>query len=150
MELIKLNDFLPHQAPFLLVDYVSAFHSDGIETIFGITKDCLFIDNGLMNESGLIENAAQNCSATISLLDNFKKHTDINRFEDVTGYISTIKTLNIYKLPKVGSTITTISKLLNYHQVLNDYILNLKVETFDEAKNILLSAEMTMFIKDKV
>lgn len=81
-------------------------------TTFHISKDCIFTNSNSLTESGLIENAAQACSAIVG-----QSYFAIDDLEGegnkLVGYISAIKKIEIIKLPKIGETISTKAQLLS-------------------------------------
>lgn len=83
-----------------------------VTTTFHISKDCIFINDNILTESGLIENAAQACSAIVG-----QSYFAIDDLEGegnkLVGYISAIKKVEIFKLPKIGETISTKAQLLS-------------------------------------
>lgn len=146
--LIDLTQYLPHREPFLLVDNITSLDKDGVITVFYISPDCIFVDEQHLNEFGLIENAAQNCSAMISQMDKFIDQTDVEHYSDMVGYISTIKKIAVHQLPKEDTVITTRSRLISSTNLGNSYLLNLSVATYNENKDLLFEAEMVLFIQD--
>ncbi|WP_226967946.1 ABC transporter permease [Zobellia roscoffensis] len=83
-----------------------------VETRFKIEDTCIFVKNGYLSETGLIENAAQTCAAIVgqSFFDDDDKDGSKNK---VIGYISAVKKVQITTLPKVGETIATKGNLIS-------------------------------------
>lgn len=146
--LIDLTQYLPHREPFLLVDKITSLDRDGVITVFYISPDCIFVNEQHLNEFGLIENAAQNCSAMISQMDKFIHQTEVERYSDMVGYISTIKKIAVHQLPEEDTVITTHSRLISATNLGNSYLLNLSVTTYNKNKELLFEAEMVLFIQD--
>lgn len=87
--------------------------SKSVETHFRISENCIFTDNkGLFSEAGLIENAAQACSA-ITGQDFFDEDDLKGLGNKVVGYISVIKKVEILLIPEVGNTLITKASLVS-------------------------------------
>ncbi|RZJ66821.1 MAG: ABC transporter permease [Flavobacterium sp.] len=146
---IDITRYLPHRTPFLMVDTIVRMDDEVVETVFEIKSDNLFIQpDGLFAEAGLIENAAQTCSAIVAkgyyVDENLEDKPDTN----VIGFISAIKTLKIHALPKAGSTIKTKSTLIS-NFVTDDYSLcTMNCQTFLD-ETLLLEGEINLFIKQQ-
>jgi predicted hotdog family 3-hydroxylacyl-ACP dehydratase len=145
--LIDIKKYLPHRSPMLMVDLILVVDDEKVETIFEIKEDAIFIQNGVLTEVGLIENAAQTCSSVVAkdyfVDENNKDKGDVN----VVGFISAIKTLKIHKLPKVGETIKTIATLVSKF-VSSDYCLcTMDCKTF-HSEELLLEGEINLFIQE--
>lgn len=145
---IDINNYLPHRAPMLMVDLILKMDHEIVETIFEIRPDNIFLQNGAFAEAGMIENAAQTCSAIVAkgyyVDENNEDKTDV----DVIGFISAIKTLKIHALPKTGSTITTLATFVSQF-VTDDYTLctmNCKTTC---AGDLLLEGDINLFIQEK-
>ena len=108
----NIKKFLPHRKPMLMVDNMYNVLGESVETSFKIKSDCIFVVDGKLSESGLIENAAQTCSAIVG-----KSFFDEDDTEGVSneliGFISAIKSVEIYKLPAVNQTIITKANLVS-------------------------------------
>ena len=111
-EHIDIKKFLPHRKPMLMVGELLHIDDNTVTTTFHISKDCIFINDNILTESGLIENAAQACSAIVG-----QSYFAIDDLEGegnkLVGYISAIKKVEIFKLPKIGETISTKAQLLS-------------------------------------
>lgn len=146
---IDIKHYLPHQAPMLMVDKFVNIDSQQVETIFEIKEDTLFVQNNIFLESGLIENAAQTCSSIVAqsyfIDENNKEISGI----EVIGFISTIKSITIHSLPKVGDTLTTKAVLLSKF-ITDDYSLcTLSCQTFHKDE-LLLEGEINLFLQENI
>jgi len=144
---IDIKHYLPHQAPMLMVDKFVDIDNQQVETKFEIKKDNIFIQNEFFIEAGLIENAAQTCSSIVAqsyFID--ENNNEISGIE-VIGFISTIKSIKIHNLPKVGDTLTTKAVLLSKF-ITDDYSLcTMSCQTFNKDK-LLLEGEINLFLKE--
>lgn len=107
---IDITKFLPHRPPFLMVDHLLSLGDSYVSTSFTIKPDCIFNENGFLNEAGLVENAAQTCSSIVG--KSFYNDDDIEgEGLKLIGFISSIKKVKINKCPEVGKEITTNATL---------------------------------------
>lgn len=99
---IDIHELLPQQEPFVMADRLTHFDMERTVTETCVTAANLFVDNGELTPSGIIENIAQTCAARIGYVNKYiyKKGIKI-------GFIGAIRNLRIERLPRVGETITT-------------------------------------------
>jgi len=145
---IDIKNYLPHRAPMLMVDLILKMDHEIVETIFEIKSDNIFLQSDTFAEAGMIENAAQTCSAIVAkgyyVDENNQDKADV----DVIGFISAIKTLKILALPKTGSTITTLATFVSQF-VTDDYTLcTMNCKTTCEG-DLLLEGDINLFIQEK-
>ncbi|WP_252730071.1 ABC transporter permease [Zobellia uliginosa] len=109
---IDIKNFLPHRDPMLMASVTPYLDETSVETCFEIKASCIFVKNGYLSETGLIENAAQTCAAIVgqSFFDDDDKDGSKSK---VIGYISAVKKVQIMALPKVGETISTKGELVS-------------------------------------
>jgi len=143
---LDISNFLPHRAPFLMVDKLLSLDDENVSTSFEIKKDCIFVENNLFSEIGLLECAAQTCSSIVGR--SFFEEDDIEGTgTKLIGFISTIKKAIIISCPKVGDTIITKSKLLSRFDHKEYSICTLKCNIYKD-KNELISCEINLFIQE--
>jgi len=105
-------------------------------TQFQITKDCIFVKNENLSESGLIENAAQACSAIVGQ-SYFEKDDLEGEGNKLIGYISSIKKVEIFNLPKKGTTITTKASLISRFDTGSVTMCSMECSTFNNDELIV-------------
>lgn len=147
-KVIDIHNYLPHREPMLMVDLIVAITPENVDTVFTVKENNIFIENGLLCEAGLIENAAQTCSSIVAksyLVDDDAQ--DIPN-ADVIGFISSIKTIQIHKLPEVGSEITTRANLISRFDtgVYTTCMVSCKSYCNGE---LLLEGEINLFIQER-
>lgn len=132
----KIGHLIPQKYPFVMVDTLVSFSKSDVTSNFTIKKDNLFFLNDTLSEPGLIENMAQ----TVAL------HTGYDFFlkgEDApTGYIGSIKKIEISKLPKIDETIST------HVEILQEFlgITLVKIEVYNKNKELIASGQMKTVI----
>jgi 3-hydroxymyristoyl/3-hydroxydecanoyl-(acyl carrier protein) dehydratase len=145
--LIDIKRYLPHRDPMLMVDLILKMDNENVDTVFEIKEDNIFIQNNFFVEAGLIENMAQTCSSIVAkdyLVD--ENNQDIDGV-DVVGFISAIKTLKIFSLPKVGNVIITKASLVSKFVSDSYSLCTMKCQTFTD-QELLLEGEITLFIQE--
>ncbi|MBK8350557.1 MAG: 3-hydroxyacyl-ACP dehydratase [Saprospirales bacterium] len=133
---INILEIIPQRAPMVMID--NLLYADEKKTIssFEIKTDCIFIENGFLSESGIIENIAQTAAAGFGYIDKKEgKPTAI-------GYIASIKDIKINQLPPVGTKIA--SEIVAQNKVLDFNIIQGKV-IFEGTE--IASCEMRIFVK---
>jgi len=146
LEKIDISNFLPHRPPFLMVDKILTLDDENVSASFKIEKDCIFIKNNQFNELGLVENAAQTCSAIVGR--SYFEDDDIEgKGTKLIGFISAIKKIEVYAYPTIGNTIISKANLESRFDINGFSICALKCHIF-ENENKLLSCEMNLVIQE--
>lgn len=101
-----VEQLLPQKFPFVMVDKMFSYTETEIVSGLKIQEDNIFFDNGILVESGLIEHMAQSVAL----------HTGYEFFlkQEIapTGYIGSIKNVEIKELPKLHDEIKTTVTIL--------------------------------------
>jgi predicted hotdog family 3-hydroxylacyl-ACP dehydratase len=108
LEKEAVENLLPQKFPFVMVDKMYSFTENTLVSGLKIQNDNIFFDNDIFLEAGLIEHMAQSVAL----------HTGYEFFlrneKAPTGYIGSIKEIEIKKLPKINdmiqSTVTIIQE----------------------------------------
>lgn len=136
LPILNISHLIPQKAPFEMVTTLVQFSATQATSSFTISKENIFVTNNTFTEPGLIENMAQ----TVAL------HTGYDFFlkgkEAPTGYIGSIKKVDINELPIVNQTITTQATILI--EMMGVTMVDIVV--FDENKKILASSQMKTVI----
>lgn len=143
---LDISKFLPHRSPFLMVDNVLSIDDEHVATSFTIKPDCIFNNNGIFNEVGLVENAAQTCSSIVG--KSYFEEDDLEgEGTKLIGFISGIKKVTIHACPDLGQTIISKATLISRFDSDGFSIctLNCDITTSDKE---LLSCEMNLFIQE--
>ncbi|MET2985364.1 ABC transporter permease [Aureibaculum conchae] len=143
---INIKNFLPHRAPMLMVDNVLFIDDQSVKTNFLIKPDCIFVDENRFSESGLIENAAQTCSAIVgkSFFDEEDTKGENNQ---VVGFISGVKSFNIIKLPSLNEVIITTANLISRFDA-EGYSICAIMCIIENENSVLAKCEMNLFIQE--
>ena len=135
-EHIDFKNFLPHREPMLMVSKLLYIDDTSVHAEFNVTNDCLFVKNNRLSETGLIENAAQVCSAIVGQ-SYFDKDDLEGEGNNLVGYISAIKKIEIFDLPKNGKTITTKATLVSRFDTGSVTICSIDCTTFNSDELIV-------------
>jgi 3-hydroxymyristoyl/3-hydroxydecanoyl-(acyl carrier protein) dehydratase len=137
--IINIHNFLPHREPMLMADYILELTPEKVITSFEIKEGNIFVHHNEFVEAGLIENVAQTCSSILG--QSFFENPDADT--KVIGFITNIKKIKVFALPKVGDKIISKASLISQYE----NICNIFCETFlgDE---LLIRAEINLFIQE--
>ena len=110
MEKVFEKDFveklLPQKFPFVMVDKLFSYTETSLVSGLKVQENNIFYNNGTFLESGLIEHMAQSVAL----------HTGYQFFlkqeEAPTGYIGSIKEVEIARLPKLNEEIRSTVTIL--------------------------------------
>ena len=96
-----VGNLIPQKFPFVMVDKVLAFGENFITSGFTVEETNIFIDNSIFQEAGLIEHMAQ----SVALYTGYQFF--LKQEPAPTGYIGSIKSIEIFQLPKVNDNLIT-------------------------------------------
>jgi 3-hydroxyacyl-[acyl-carrier-protein] dehydratase len=138
--MINIHNFLPHREPMLMADYILELTKEKVVTSFEIKEDNIFLHNNEFVEAGLIENLAQTCSSILgqSFFEN-PEEADTK----VIGFITNIKKIEVFALPKVHDKIISKASLISQFE----NICHIFCETFNN-EELLIRAEINLFIQE--
>jgi len=148
IEDIDIHLYLPHHEPMLMVDRIVVMDEESVETIFAVKQNNIFIDNGVLCEAGLIENAAQTCSSIVArsyFVDDEENHKPN---ADVIGFISSIKTIKIHALPKTGCDVITKAQLVSRFDTGTYITCMMSCSSYCNGE-LLLEGEINLFIQER-
>jgi len=137
-EKISILDLLPQRPPFVMVDALTHFDQVVTRTRLQVVTDSIFVENGKLTASGVIENIAQTCAARMGYINKFLAADTVK-----LGFIGAIKNFVIEELPKVGDTLNTTVEVVS--EVFALTLVNAKVEVNGK---IVASCEMKISLTD--
>lgn len=145
-KVIEIQNYLPHRTPMLMVDIITSINTDSVATRFQIKQDNIFVENEVLCEAGLMENAAQTCSAIVGQTFFFDENHQERKNVNVLGFISAMKKVEILGLPKVKDTLFTEGKLISRMDG-DDFSICLIEVTSHTATQVVLKAEVNLFLQ---
>lgn len=131
-----IEKYIPQRAPFVLVHELVEASDIRAVTNFVVEKECVLVEDGKLQEPGLIENIAQTAAAQIGY------RCAQQSIPVPIGYIAAIKDLEIYALPVIGAKIRTQIEVINL--VLDVTLIKGIVFLND---SVLCECEMRIFVK---
>ena len=96
-----VGNLIPQKFPFVMVDKVLAFGENFITSGFTVEETNIFTENSIFQEAGLIEHMAQ----SVALYTGYQFF--LKQEPAPTGYIGSIKSIEIFQLPKVNDNLIT-------------------------------------------
>lgn len=138
-EEINILELLPQREPFIAVGSLLHFDMETTITLTKIKAESLFVSNGELSSSGVIENIAQTCATRIGYINKYilKKGIQI-------GFIGAIRKLEIYRLPKVGETIKTTINVVE-----EVFGMTLVSATVFVGEELIADTEMKIAVKEQ-
>ena len=96
---IRAQDYIPQKPPIVMIDNILLSKDDVFVTDLLVRPDNIFVENGRLRETGLMENIAQTSAARVGFCSD-GAHVPI-------GVIGGINHFELHHLPKVGQTLIT-------------------------------------------
>lgn len=96
--------FIPQRPPFVMIDRLLHAEGDIVRTSFRVTGENIFAEGGQFLEAGLLENIAQTAAAGAGYIAS-RQDKPVQ-----TGYIASVKDLEIAVLPEIGDELVTETK----------------------------------------
>ena len=101
-----VENLLPQKFPFAMVDKMYSYTETSLVSGLKIQSDNIFVENNSFLEAGIIEHMAQSVALHTGYEFFLKNETA------PTGYIGSIKDIEIKKCPKVDDTIQSAVTIL--------------------------------------
>ena len=135
-------ELLPQRPPFIMVDKLTHFDLTSAKTVFTVRADNMFCYDGVMEESGLVENIAQTCAARTG----FKHHLESKAANDKIkiGFIAMIHSLEMKRRPFVGDVLAT--SMVIEEEFFTTTLIRSEVMIDDET---IATCRMKLFLTDK-
>ncbi|WPO80168.1 hypothetical protein [Flavobacterium sp. KACC 22761] len=99
LEKEAVENLLPQKFPFVMVDRMFSYSETGLISGLKIQNDNIFLEENTFLEAGLVEHMAQSVALHTGYQFFLKNETA------PTGYIGSIKDIQIKKLPKINDII---------------------------------------------
>ncbi|WP_264558308.1 hypothetical protein [Flavobacterium sp. N2270] len=96
-----VENLIPQKAPFVMVDKLLLFEENKIVAGLTVSNKNIFTSNEVFQESGLVEHMAQ----SVALYTGYQYF--LKNEPAPTGYIGSIKTIQINRLPKLNEQVET-------------------------------------------
>lgn len=96
-----IKEIIPQRPPIIMVDRMLSCDETEALAEFTVREDNIFLDDGMLSATGIMENMAQSCAARIGC------YCLINHEPIRIGVIGEIRNGEIIRLPKCGETLHT-------------------------------------------
>lgn len=130
----EVLQFLPQRPPVVMISALLEAGADGTLSSLTIAEENVFVENGILSESGLMENIAQTAAAGTG----FKHHLENSPVP--VGFIASVRSFQVFDFPKVNSVIYT--RVKEIQEVMGVLIVEGQVTIGD---TIVATAEMRIF-----
>lgn len=128
-------DILPQRPPFILIDRLTHYDEAVTSTRFLVPVGHLFVSDGRLLPTGLIENMAQTCAARLGY------YNLISGLPVKIGFIGAISHLHILRTPLVGKYLDTTIRVKE--EVFGMTLVDAEIRVDEE---VIATAEMKMAI----
>ncbi len=97
-----ITTYIPQRFPFVMVDQLISASETQFESKFTIKDDNIFLENGILSESALIENIAQTCAAGFGYVGS-QNGEEAGKL----GFIGSVTRLEVLGIAKKDDQIST-------------------------------------------
>ena len=104
----NILQLIPQREPFVMIDKLVTATESKFESRFNIESNNIFVENGQISESALVENVAQTCAAGFGYIGSQK-----GEGAGGLGFIGAVTKLVVHGKAKVGDNLNTIISVLN-------------------------------------
>jgi len=119
-----VKNLIPQKSPFVMVDELLVYTENSILTQFTVVENNIFTKNNVFVESGIIEHMAQ----SIALHTGYQFYL-LNK-PAPTGYIGSIKSIEISRLPKLTEILKTSVSIIQ--EFMGITLVQIEVKINDE------------------
>jgi predicted hotdog family 3-hydroxylacyl-ACP dehydratase len=120
----SVKNLIPQKAPFVMVDELMAYTEERLHARFTVNTENLFVYKDHFQESGIIEHMAQ----SVALHTGYQFFL-INK-PAPTGYLGSIKNIEITRLPKLDEVLDTTVAILQ--EFMGITLVEIEVKINDE------------------
>lgn len=135
----NIKEYIPQREPIIMVDKISQVEEDWVETTFLVQEDNLFLEDGELTESGLMENMAQSAASKVGF--EYKEKNE----KVPLGFIGAISKVNMHFRPKLNSTLKT--KIIFDKTVFNVSLIKAEVRV---ANKLACDCQMKIVVDTKI
>ncbi|MCO5260995.1 MAG: hypothetical protein M9916_12720 [Crocinitomicaceae bacterium] len=133
----SISKYIPQRAPFIMVDELITANETHFESQFIVDKSNLFLKNGLLSESALIENIAQTCAAGFGYVNSLKGDE-----AGKLGFIGSVSRVEVKDVAKELDALTTKVEVISTF----DTIHLIEGKVYNKNSNELISCQMKIVV----
>ncbi|MDR1763035.1 MAG: hydroxymyristoyl-ACP dehydratase [Dysgonamonadaceae bacterium] len=131
----KIKDYIPQREPIIMVDAFYGIENGKSFSGLTVAEDNIFVENGCLNEAGIVEHIAQSCALRVGY-ECRKKNEPVP-----VGYIGALKNIIINVLPTIGQKLVT--EVAVVQEIFDCSLVAVNVKTGEKS---LASGEMKIFL----
>ncbi|ACU59354.1 hypothetical protein [Chitinophaga pinensis] len=131
----NITAYIPQRPPIVMISGILEVKDALTRTGLQIAADNIFVENGVLQSPGLLENMAQTAAARVGYIAQ-QENTPVP-----IGFIGAVKDFEVFGFPPVGSFIETTTEIQT--QVFNATMVAAKV-TLDG--KLMAQCELKIFI----
>ena len=132
----EIEKVIPQRSPIVMVDCLLSVSETEATTSFTVLDTNMFVENGRLTESGLLENIAQTAAAKVGY------HCLKQNVPTPPGFIGSIKNLKVTDFPKVGEELITTIAIEN--EIFGCTLMTGRIES---ARKTIASGEYKIYIQ---
>lgn len=136
---IDVHELLPQQEPFVMIGSLVHFDQTLTVTETLVAAHNIFVDDGHMSASGLMENIAQTCAARIGYVNKYILKKGIQ-----LGFIGAVRDFDVKQLPAVGELLVT--RVVVKEEIFG---MTLAEATIESNGKVLVSTEIKIAVKEQ-
>ncbi len=136
---IPVENIVPQRSPFIMISRITGYEDGAACTELDVAQDNIFVDDGLLSYSGLIENMAQTCAAMVGYHNRYVLGNGV-----CIGMIGAVRNVMRHSLPSVGQTVSTRIEVIT--EVFN--VKMAKAEIRDACGNLMAEGIMKIALTD--
>lgn len=136
--------FIPQRQPIVVVHGLISHAENTSVSVFNVEENHLFVRDGKLLESGLMENIAQTSALRSGYHFALQLSGEGEMKEPPIGFIGALKNFVVSELPAVGSKLKTTVTVA--HEVMGMQVVEATIEC---EGNIIASCEMKIFLSQE-
>ncbi|WP_343690207.1 3-hydroxyacyl-ACP dehydratase [Chitinophaga sp.] len=130
-----ITAYIPQRAPIVMIGGILEVSDNITRTGLQIAPDNLFVEEGVLQSPGLLENMAQTAAARVGYIAQ-QENTPVP-----IGFIGAVKDFEVFERPPAGSFIETTTEIVS--QVFNATMVAAKVQLNGK---VMAQCELKIFI----
>jgi predicted hotdog family 3-hydroxylacyl-ACP dehydratase len=112
----NIKTYIPQREPFIMIDGLVSANETEFKSSFDIQKGNIFLENGQLSESALVENIAQTCAAGFGYLGSLSGEGEAR-----LGFIGAVSRLEVLapsrENDRIETTVTILNSFENIHLI---------------------------------
>lgn len=132
-----IKQLIPQREPMIMVDAIIHYEESRVKAELTVKQENIFVQDQELTEPGLLEHMAQ----TVALYTGYEFY--LKNETPPTGYIGSMKSVEIYTLPKLEQTLETTAYIL--HEIMGVTLVRIEVYTGDQ---LIAKGEMKTVIAE--